>query len=232
VTAAAYLYRLSGLTPYPVALQLQRDLAAARSQNAIPDTIVVLEHAPVVTLGPRTDVAAELPDRAALAARGIDVVETDRGGRATYHGPGQVVVYPVLDLTRLGRDLRAYVAGLQAAVVDTLAALGVEAEPRQGREFVGVWVRERKIASVGVAVSGWITRHGVALNVAAAAEQPFGLFMPCGLPALAVTSVERETGRRVSRAEASEAVRRGLARSLGGRFAPAKEPAPVAGAVA
>ena len=106
--------------PYAEALGLQHDLAAARSQHAIPDMLVMLEHEPVVTLGPRTDAAAEVPDRAALAARGIEVVETDRGGRATYHGPGQLVAYPILDLTRLGRDLRAYVA-TSRAVVATLA---------------------------------------------------------------------------------------------------------------
>ncbi len=156
---------------------------------------MVLEHEPVVTLGPRTDAAADLPDRALLAARGIDVAETDRGGRATYHGPGQLVAYPIVDLTRLGRDLRAYVAALQQAVVETLASVGVEGSPREGQEFVGVWVGERKIASIGVQVSGWIASHGLALNVTRACAEPFGLFTPCGLPGLEVTSVEQETGR-------------------------------------
>ena len=195
VTAPAYLYRLPGLTSYAEGLALQQELAAARSQHALPDTIVVLEHEPVVTLGPRTDAAADLPDRALLAARGIDVAETDRGGRATYHGPGQLVAYPIVDLTRLGRDLRAYVAALQQAVVETLASVGVEGSPREGQEFVGVWVGERKIASIGVQVSGWIASHGLALNVTRASAEPFGLFTPCGLPGLEVTSVEQETGR-------------------------------------
>jgi lipoyl(octanoyl) transferase len=192
--APAYLYRLPGLTSYADGLRLQQELAAARSQHALPDTIVLLEHEPVVTLGPRTD-TADLPDHAALAARGIEVAETDRGGRATYHGPGQLVAYPIVDLTRLGRDLRKYVASLQQAVVETLAAVGVEGAPREGRDFVGVWVEERKIASIGVQVSGWVASHGLALNVTRASAEPFGLFTPCGLPGLEVTSVEQETGR-------------------------------------
>jgi lipoyl(octanoyl) transferase len=195
VAAPAYLYRLPGLTSYAAGLRLQQELAAARSQHALPDTIVLLEHEPVVTLGPRTDAAADLPDRDLLAARGIEVAETDRGGRATYHGPGQLVAYPIVDLTRLGRDLRAYVASLQQAVVETLAAVGVEGAPREGRDFVGVWVEERKIASIGVQVSGWVASHGLALNVTRASAEPFGLFTPCGLPGLEVTSVEQETGR-------------------------------------
>ncbi len=214
-TAAGYLYRLPGLTPYAAALELQRELAAARSQNAIPDTLVVLEHEPVVTLGPRSDAAAELPDRRALEERGIEVLETDRGGRATYHGPGQVVVYPIVDLTRLGRDLRAYVAALQGAVVDTLAGLDVAAAPREGREFVGVWAGERKIASVGVSVAGWVASHGVALNTTAACEEPFGLFVPCGLQDLQVTSVERETGAPANVDAIADALAASLAARLG-----------------
>jgi lipoyl(octanoyl) transferase len=212
--APAYRYRLPGRTPYAAAMELQLDLAAARSQRAIPDVLVLLEHEPVVPLGPRTDATAEVPDRDALAARGIEVAETGRGGRATYHGPGQLVVYPIVDLTRLGRDLRAYVAILQDAVVATLAALGVEATARDGREFVGVWVGERKIASIGVQVSGWITSHGLALNLTEEAVAPFGLFTPCGLEALEVTSVERETGRAPDLDEVADRLAAELAERL------------------
>ena len=102
---AAYLMDLPGLTPYDEGLRLMNDLAGARSQQAIPDVLMLLEHEPVVTLGTRTDVAAELPHPALLEQRGIPVVEVSRGGRATYHGPGQLVGYPVLDLSRMGRDL-------------------------------------------------------------------------------------------------------------------------------
>ena len=193
-----YLYDLPGLTPYAEALELQLELAAARTQGAVPDTLVVCEHPPVVTLGSSTDAAAEVPDRAALAARGIDVVEVGRGGRATYHGPGQLVAYPIVDLSDLGRDIRGYVNRLERAVVATLAALGIAAEPRAAEGLVGVFVGERKVASIGIEVKSWVARHGLALNVSCDLE-PFSLFHPCGLPGLEVTSVERELGRTVGR---------------------------------
>jgi lipoate-protein ligase B len=211
----AYLYDLAGLTPYRDALRLMTDLAAARSQGAVPDTVVVCEHDPVVTLGASTDEAADGIDRAALAARGIEVVEIDRGGRATYHGPGQLVVYPVLDLADYGRDLRGYVGRLEEALVAALATLGVAAEVREGREFVGVWTPAgRKIASIGVHVSRWITTHGLALNVSCDLA-PFSLFSPCGLQGVEVTSIEVEAGREVSRAEAAAAVLDSLGEALG-----------------
>jgi lipoate-protein ligase B len=218
----SYLYELPGLTPYAAGLELQADLAAARSQEAVPDVLVLLEHAPVVTLGTATDEAAELPDRAALEARGIEVVRVARGGRATYHGPGQLVGYPILDLTRHGRDVRAYVGRLEAALVAALADLGVEASVREGQEHVGVWAGTRKIASIGVHVRRWVTTHGFALNVSCDLE-PFGLFTPCGLHGVDVTSVARETGRPVPRAEATEAV----LRRLGEQFALTFDPVPM-----
>ena len=231
----SYLYDVPGLTSYADGLALQRELAAARSQEAIPDVLVLLEHEPVVTLGTATDAAAELPDRAALEARGIEVVEAGRGGRATYHGPGQLVAYPIFDLTRHGRDLRAYVERLERGLIEALADLGVTASVRSGSEHVGVWVEERKIASIGIHVRRWITTHGFALNVSCDLE-PFSLFTPCGLPGVEVTSVERETGRRVSREEAGEAVVRRLGEAFGGlvfeRVPTATTAEPVGGAVA
>ena len=223
--AGAYLYDLPGLTPYGEGLRLQEELAAARSQRAIPDVLVLLEHEPVVTLGTRTDEAAELPARAELEARGIEVRAVERGGAATYHGPGQLVGYPILDLGGHGRDLRAYVRGLQSALVAALGDLGVEATVREGQEYVGVWVGDRKIASIGIHVRRWVTTHGFALNVSGDLA-PFSLFTPCGLEALDVTSVERELGRPVSRAAATEAV---LAR-LGEAFGLTWEALPVAAA--
>jgi lipoate-protein ligase B len=211
----AYLYDLPGTTPYGEALVLQTELAAARSQGAVPDTLILCEHAPVVTLGASADERAELPDRVALEARGIEVVEVPRGGRATYHGPGQLVGYPILDLTDFGRDLRGYVTRLEEALVAALADLGVPAEARDGAGHVGVFTPAgAKVASIGVHVSRWITTHGFALNVACDLE-PFSLFVPCGLAGVEATSVERETGRAVSRAEASDAVVGRLAAALG-----------------
>jgi len=215
----SYVYELPGLTPYAAGLELQTHLAAARSQEAIPDVLVLLEHEPVGTLGTATDEAAEVPDRAALEARAIDVVAVGRGGRATYHGPGQLVGYPILDLTRHGRDVRAYVERLEQGLIAALADLGVEAAVRPGQQHVGVWVGPRKIASIGVHVRRWITTHGFALNVSCDLE-PFGLFTPCGLPGVEVTSVERETGRAVPRAEASAVLLRRLGESLGLTFEP------------
>jgi len=200
-----YLYDLPGLTPFAEVLDLQLELAAARSQGAVPDTLIVCEHPPVVTLGSSTDEAIELPDRPALAAAGIAVVPVGRGGRATYHGPGQLVAYPIVDLGERGRDIRAYVEQLERALVATLADLGIAAEARSGDGLVGVFVGPRKIASIGIEVRGWVTRHGVALNVSGDLG-PFALFVPCGLHGLEVTSVERELGRPVARSEAQAAL--------------------------
>lgn len=214
----AYLYDLPGLTPYADAVGLMTELAAARSQGAVPDTVILCEHPPVVTLGASADEGADGVSRAALEERGIEVAVTDRGGRATYHGPGQLVGYPVLDLADYGRDLRAYVERLESALIAALAELGVPAEVRPGAEYVGVWTPAgAKIASIGVHVSRWITSHGFALNVSCDLE-PFGLFRPCGLDGVAVTSVERETGAAVSRADAQAVVERELGAALGLHF--------------
>ena len=211
--SAAYLMDLPGLTPYPVAVREMENLAGARSQQAIPDTLMLLEHEPVVTLGTRTDIAAELPHPALLEQRGIPVVEVARGGRATYHGPGQLVGYPVLDLSAMGRDLRAYVEMLEGAMIDTLTDLGIVAEAREGEEHTGVWVEDRKIASIGVHVASWITTHGFALNLDCDLE-PFDLFVGCGLQETRYTTASLEAGRPVTRAEAQPLL---LAR-LGERF--------------
>lgn len=208
-----YLYDLPGLTPYAAALALMDDLAGARSQDAVPDTLILLEHEPVVTLGTRTDAAAEVP-REQLVARGIEVVEAARGGRATYHGSGQLVGYPIVDLKLQGRDLRRYVELLEGALVAALADLGVEAEIREGQDVIGVWAGGRKIASIGVHVAAWITTHGFALNVSNDTE-PFGLFVPCGLTEVEFTTASREAGREITRAEASAAVTARLGEALG-----------------
>ncbi len=202
----AYLYDLPGVTSYAAALALMGDLAAARSQGAIPDTLLLCEHEPVITLGTATDEAVELPARALLERRGIAVVQAGRGGKATYHGPGQLVGYPILDLTDHGRDVRAYVQTIEGALVAALADLGVPAVIRGGQELVGVWTTsDRKIASIGIHVARWISTHGFALNVSCDLA-PFGLFTPCGLVDAELTSVERETGRTVHRDEATAAV--------------------------
>jgi lipoyl(octanoyl) transferase len=182
-----------GLTPYGEAWELQRALAGAVSQGAIPDTVVFLEHPPVVTLGRRTDEGElHVPDGAE-----VEVVETDRGGRSTFHGPGQLVCYPVLDLNRHGRDVKRYCRDLEEAVIRTLGAVGVEGERLEG--LTGVWLASppRKIASIGVHISRWVTTHGYALNVDLD-PAPFTQWITaCGLEDAAFTTVARELGRPV-----------------------------------
>jgi lipoyl(octanoyl) transferase len=210
----AYVYDLEGLTPYRAALRLMQDLAAARSQQAIPDTIMLLEHEPVITLGSRAVRAEELtrpePD---YAERGIDVVEVPRGGRSTYHGPGQLVCYPILDLTARGRDLRRYVRGLETAIVATLAGLGIEGRPLEQPHMSGVWVGDRKIASIGVRCARWVTSHGLSVNVDLDLAV-YDLFDACGMGGARFTSIAAETGRAVTVADVREPLLRALAEQL------------------
>src|SRR5437762_7569803 len=183
-----------GLVPYLEAWELQRALAGAVSQGAIPDTVLFLEHPPVVTLGRRTDEAElHLPDDAAA-----EVVETDRGGKSTYHGPGQLVCYPILDLNRHGRDVKQYVRDLEEALIRTLAAFDVEGTRLDG--LTGVWLESppRKIASIGVHVSRWVTTHGYALNVDLDPAPFTDWITACGLEDAAFTTIARELGRPVS----------------------------------
>ena len=193
MTQPGYLLNL-GETPYTEAWDLQRALAAAVSQGAIPDTIVLLEHAPVVTLGRRTD-ANELhvPEGA-----DVEVVETDRGGKSTYHGPGQLVCYPILDLRRHGEDVKKYVRDLEEALIRTMAPLGVQATRIEG--LTGIWVERppRKIASIGVRISKWVTTHGYALNVDLDPAPFTEWITACGLEDAAFTTIARELGRPVT----------------------------------
>jgi lipoyl(octanoyl) transferase len=196
-----------GLVPYGEAWELQRTLAGAVSQGAIPDTVVFLEHPPVVTLGRTTgDGELHVPE-------GIDVevVETNRGGKSTFHGPGQLVCYPILDLRRHGRDVKAYVRKLEEAVVRTVAPLGLEATAIDG--LTGVWLESppRKLASIGVHVSRWVTTHGYALNVDLDPAPFTDWITACGLEDAAFTTIARELGRPVSLEEVRPLARAALA---------------------
>jgi lipoyl(octanoyl) transferase len=194
VAAGGYLLQL-GETPYLEAWDLQRSLAAAVSQGAIPDTILLLEHTPVVTLGRRTDEAAELhvPEGAA-----VEIVETNRGGKSTYHGPGQLVCYPILDLKRHGRDVKKYVRDLEEALIQTLAPLGIAGTRLEG--LAGVWLERppRKVASIGVHVSRWVTTHGYALNVDLDPAPFTDWITACGLEDAMFTTIARELDRDVT----------------------------------
>jgi lipoyl(octanoyl) transferase len=186
----AYVMNL-GLVPYREGWELQRALAGAVSQGAIPDTIVMLEHPPVVTLGRRAEEGElHIPDGA-----DVEIVETDRGGKSTFHGPGQLVCYPILDLRRHGEDVKRYCRELEEALVQTLAAFGLEGQRIDG--LTGVWMHPppRKIASIGIHVSKWVTTHGYALNVDLD-PAPFTQWITaCGLEDAAFTTMARELGR-------------------------------------
>jgi lipoyl(octanoyl) transferase len=194
MATGGYLLRL-GEVPYLEAWELQRALAGAVSQGAIPDTVILLEHPPVVTLGRRTDETAEVhvPEGA-----DVEVVETNRGGKSTYHGPGQLVCYPILDLKRHGRDVKQYVRNLEDALITTLKPFELQGERIEG--LTGVWFTRppRKVASIGVHVSSWVTTHGYALNVDLDPAPFTDWITACGLEDATFTTIARELGRPVT----------------------------------
>ena len=203
VVHPAYLYDLLGRPrPFAEVDRLQLDLAAARSQGAVPDTVVLCEHPPTLSLGRASDAASELTDgEAAYRELGWEVLRADRGGRSTWHGPGQLVCYPILDLRDHGKDLRRYAHDLERVVIDALAAFGIPAAAGEDREHVGVWVEDRKIASLGIRASNWVVHHGFALNVDCDLAA-FARFRACGLEATPFTSIAHELGRDVTTEEA------------------------------
>jgi lipoyl(octanoyl) transferase len=193
VTRGANVVNL-GLVPYREAWDIQRSLAEAVSEGAVPDTIVFLEHPPTVTLGRRTDEGElHIP-----ASADVEVVETDRGGKSTFHGPGQLVCYPIFDLTRHGQDVKRYCRDLEEALIRTLSPLRLEATRIDG--LTGIWLEDppRKIASIGIHISRWVTTHGYALNVDLD-PAPFTQWITaCGIEDALFTTMARELGRPVS----------------------------------
>src|SRR6266566_1496105 len=183
-----------GLMPYHEAWELQRSVADAVSRSALPDTVLVLEHPPVVTLGRRTDPGElHIPQGAK-----VEIVETDRGGKSTYHGPGQLVCYPILDLTRHGQDVKKYCRDLEEALIRTLAPFGLDATRIEG--LTGIWLERppRKIASIGVHISKWVTTHGYALNVDLDPAPFTDWITACGIEDAQFTTIAREVRRPVS----------------------------------
>lgn len=196
--------RWLGRVPYADALALQEGLVAERRSGSIPDTLLLLEHPHVITLGAASSTDHVLVDEKERTERSIELFATGRGGDVTYHGPGQLVGYPILDLSPDRRDLHRYLRDLEEVLIRALATWGVEAYRAQG--LTGVWTAGGKVAAIGVRVSsGWITSHGFALNVHTDLSF-FRTIVPCGLSDREVTSLARETGRALGLEEVRGAV--------------------------
>lgn len=206
--------RYLGRLPYHQAWELQKTLVDQRLAGDIPDTLLLLEHDPVITLGRSGKRDSLLVDGDELSRRGIELVHSDRGGDITWHGPGQIIGYAILDLRDGHRDVRRFVQGLEQTVIDTCADYGVLPERLEGSP--GVWLRDaprgdRKIAAIGARFSRWITHHGFALNVNPNLEG-FRLIVPCGLHGKDVTSLEAELGHKVPMGEVMERLAHHFAR--------------------
>jgi lipoyl(octanoyl) transferase len=215
--------RWLGRLPYADGVELQRELVAERRQGRIPDTLVLLEHPPVITLGSRARSEHVLLAPPELRARGIEIHEAGRGGDVTYHGPGQLVGYPVIALSPPRRDAHRYLRDLEEALILTAADFDVAASRWEGR--TGVWAGGRKLAAIGVRISsGWITSHGFAMNVTVDLSG-FGAIVPCGIRDAGVTSLGQLTGRSPSIENVAARAGVHLAGVLGLR----PEPSPVPG---
>jgi lipoyl(octanoyl) transferase len=210
-----------GRTPYRAAWELQRARHAARDAGDIPDTLLLVEHEPVLTLGRHAREEHVITPADELARRGIEVIRVERGGEVTYHGPGQLVAYPIVRLRERPVLLRPFVRALELAMADVAASYGVEAAPRPG--YPGVWVapdgpRPRKLGALGLRVERGISFHGIALNVCTSLDD-FALIDPCGMAGLDVTSIARELHWPGAEAEPSTQV----VEAAGERFAAAFE---------
>ncbi|MFN8222647.1 MAG: lipoyl(octanoyl) transferase LipB [Gaiellales bacterium] len=219
--AEAYLLQLPGLSAYEETWALQRAIADGVIAGDLPDTVLLLEHEPVITLGRRTDEAAELHLPTGVE---VDVVETNRGGRSTYHGPGQLVCYPILDLKQHGHDLKRYVRDLEQAIIATVASFDLVARTFDG--LTGVWMPPtalappRKLASIGVHASRWVSTHGYALNVDLDPSPFSDWITACGLEDTAFTTMALELGRSLSVADVREAAAAALAETFSLTFTP------------
>lgn len=197
--------RRLGLIGYDEALALQRDLVEQRRANAIPDLLLLLEHPPVITLGVRSDIARAnvVATSERLAELGVVVHETGRGGDVTYHGPGQIVGYPILDLRPDRCDVHKYVRDLEEVMIRVCAAYGINASRIAG--LTGTWVGAEKIGAIGIRISRWITSHGFAFNVGTDLDH-FKLIVPCGITDRGVTSLEKATGRSIAMREVEDEI--------------------------
>ena len=198
--ARSLAVRRLGRLPYADALALQRSLVEERRAGTIGDTLLFVEHPHVLTLGVRGDGGRShiLATDEVLASRGIEVYETGRGGDITYHGPGQIVGYPIIDLNPDRRDVHRYVRDLETVLIRTAADYGIVADRVEG--LTGVWVGDEKLAAIGVRIARWITSHGFAFNVSTDLDY-FDLIVPCGIAGRGVTSLARLLGRPLDTAE-------------------------------
>jgi lipoyl(octanoyl) transferase len=195
--------RRLGVVPYAEALDLQRSLVEERRAGRIADTLLLLQHPHVITLGVRGDGGRShiLAGSDTLGARGVQVHETGRGGDVTYHGPGQIVGYPIVDLSPDRRDVHRYVRDIEEVLIRTAADYGIDAERVPG--LTGVWVGREKLAAIGVRIARWITSHGFALNVSTNLDY-FDFIVPCGIADRGVTSLERLLDRAVELADVED----------------------------
>lgn len=196
-----------GRVDYEETLALQNELVAKRIERSIGDTVLLLEHEPVYTIG-RTRDRSSLGDPGQLPH---PLVEINRGGQATFHGPGQLVGYLVLGLEDYGKDLHAYLRVLESLLIDFASSFGIDADRREG--LTGVWIEERKLASIGVGVRKWVTMHGFGLNVSSDLSG-YAAIIPCGISGVEMTSLERETGQSLAVEEAAGKIEPQIAKSL------------------
>ena len=197
--------RRLGVVPYAEGLVLQQELVAARKADRIPDQLLLLEHPPVITLGAkvRDDRSHVLASEQALDEVGVELFEAGRGGDVTYHGPGQLVGYPIIDLRPDRCDIHRYVRDLEEVMITAAAAFGVRADRVRG--LTGAWVGQDKLAAIGVRISRWITSHGFAFNVATDLSH-FSLIVPCGIQDRGVTSLGRLLGQPPPMSSVEDAV--------------------------
>ncbi|VUZ86113.1 lipoate biosynthesis protein B; Lipoate-protein ligase B [Candidatus Methylomirabilis lanthanidiphila] len=207
-----------GTIPYAEALTLQRRLATLRAEDRLGDMLLLVQHLPVITLGRAGQKANLRVPESSLAQMGVEFFEVERGGDMTYHGPGQLVGYPILNLTDHGRDVHRYLRQLEEVLIVTLSDFGIAAGRSRGR--TGVWVGDRKIASLGIHVGRWVTRHGFALNVDMDLT-PFELIVPCGIQGVRMTSMTQELCRPISIREVTAALTERFEAEFGIAFVPA-----------
>ena len=197
--------RRLGVIPYAEGLEIQKQLVEQRRAGEIPDQLLLLEHPPVITLGVKTrnDRSNIVAAPSTLVAEGVEVYESGRGGDVTYHGPGQLVGYPIIDLKPDRCDVHRYVRDIEEVMIRTAASFGIEASRLAG--LTGAWVGNEKLAAIGVRIARWITSHGFAFNVNTALNH-FDLIVPCGISDKGVTSLQKLVGREVPMVEVEDAV--------------------------